>query len=150
MKRILIVEDDRKIALALGVRLRASGYQTILANEALEGVTMAVEHLPDLIISDIMMPLGGGLSILDRLQKLPTTATIPSILITASREPGLKEKAEELGAVGYFEKPFDTEKLLAAVKSVLGDSTDQKNDQESTDQAPASDIKEQNGGKEVS
>jgi CheY-like chemotaxis protein len=124
MKKILIIEDERKIALALGVRLRANGYQAILANEALEGVTMAVEHTPDLIISDILMPLGGGFSVMERLLNLPTTATIPVIFITASKQPGLKEKAEELGAVALFEKPFEAEELLKVVRSTLGEAED--------------------------
>jgi CheY-like chemotaxis protein len=123
MKSILIIEDDRKIALALGVRLRANGYQTLLANEALEGVTMAVEKQPHLIISDILMPLGGGFSVLERLLNLPTTATIPVIFITASKQPGLKEKAAQLGAVGFLEKPFEAEELLGLVKKVLGESS---------------------------
>jgi DNA-binding response OmpR family regulator len=122
MKKILIIEDDRKIAMALGVRLRANGYQTILANDALEGVTMAVKNEPDLIILDIMMPAGGGFSVVERLSTLPAAVTVPVIFITASKKPGLKEKARELGAVCLIEKPFDTEKLLAVVRSTLEES----------------------------
>lgn len=125
MKKILIVEDDKKIALALGVRLRKNGYQTILANDALEGTALAVKHQPDLVILDIMMPLGGGFSVAERLLNLPALATVPVIFITASKKPGLKEKAKELGAVCLIEKPYDSEKLLSIVRLALGETVDQ-------------------------
>jgi DNA-binding response OmpR family regulator len=123
MKKILVIEDDRKIALALAVRLKARGYQVLVAGDALAGVGMAFKHEPDLVILDIAMPAGDGFSVAERIQGHATTVGTPTIIITAGRVPAWREKARELGAVAYFEKPFRASDLLAAVEQALGETT---------------------------
>jgi CheY-like chemotaxis protein len=71
---------------------------------------------------DIWMPVGLGLSVAQRLRDLGLQS-IPVIFITASRLKGLREAAAKLGAVGYFEKPYDPEQLLAAIQKALDRST---------------------------
>lgn len=117
MTKILVVEDEQDIATALTVRLKAAGYEVYVAYDALMGITSAVKHQPDLILLDIMIPAGGGIALAERINELPSG--IPFIFITASREPGLKEKAMALGAKGYIEKPYDAAELLAMVKQAL-------------------------------
>jgi CheY-like chemotaxis protein len=124
MRKILVVEDDERTAVALGARIKAMGYRPLLAFEALTGVAMATRHEPDLIILDIAMPLGGGFSVAERLQNMPTTALIPIIFVTASQQPGLLENAMALGAAGFLEKPYDADELLAMIRDVLGRSAD--------------------------
>lgn len=118
MNKILIVEDDRKIAMGLGVRLKAAGYEAILAFDALTGVNSAVKNQPDLVLLDISMPAGGGFSVAERIQTAIPTPT-PIIFLTASKRPELREKAKELGAAGFFEKPFEPDELLATIKKTL-------------------------------
>jgi DNA-binding response OmpR family regulator len=60
MPKILVVEDDKKIALALSVRLKAKGHEVLIAHDALGGLTMANQKKPDLVLLDIGMPAGGG------------------------------------------------------------------------------------------
>ena len=122
-KTIFIVEDDVKIAKALAVRLEAAGYQVLTAADAVEGVQRAFDHRPDLIISDIWLPLGIGFSLAQRLKRAGLGHT-PVVFITASRLPGLREAATQPGAAGYFEKPYDPEALLRAITQVLDSTAD--------------------------
>ncbi len=120
MKKILIVEDDENIAKALAIRLESTGYQVTVAPDALNAVTSAVKTQPDLALLDILMPAGNGFTVADRIQEL-LPHEIPFIFLTASKQPGLRKKAHILGAVDFFEKPYETEDLLAAIEGVLGE-----------------------------
>ena len=70
MKKILIVEDDTKIAAALSIRLEAAGYAALTAPDGLAGLKLALENKPDLILMDIWMPVGIGFSVAQRLHSL--------------------------------------------------------------------------------
>ena len=120
MKKILIVEDDRKISMALAVRLKAHGYEVIAAFDAMQGLSQAVKEHPDLVILDISMPAGNGFIVAERIQSLTPTASTPMIFITTNKDPTSKTKAEELGAIAYIEKPFDSEVILTAIHQALG------------------------------
>jgi DNA-binding response OmpR family regulator len=122
MKRILIVEDDKRITAALSIRLTACGYAIFTAHNGFDGLKLALAERPDLILMDIMMPVGMGFSVAERL-KDTACAQIPIIFITASKRTGLRRTAEKLGAAGFFEKPYDAEELLAAVALILGAAT---------------------------
>jgi DNA-binding response OmpR family regulator len=117
-KKVLIVEDDRKIAMALALRLQAAGQDVLLAYDALAGVITARKHRPDLVLLDICLPAGDGFLVAETIQSLlPTVTSI--IFLTASRQPGLREKATSLGAAGFLEKPFEVEELIAAIQNAL-------------------------------
>jgi DNA-binding response OmpR family regulator len=118
MKKILVIEDDAKIAAALRVRLGAAGYEILTAGDGFTGLKMTMTHTPDLILLDIMMPVGMGFSVAERLRDLGL-GEIPIIFITASKRAGLRKTAQQLGAAGFFEKPYDADELLAAVKLIL-------------------------------
>lgn len=120
MRKILVIEDDRKIALALALRLRAAGYEASLAHDAVTGLNTAVKLRPDLVLLDISMPAGNGFVVAERIQNL-IPVVVPIIFLTASKQPAFREKATEMGAVGFFEKPYDAEALLAAIREVLGE-----------------------------
>lgn len=121
MKKILIVEDDARIAEALSIRLRAAGYDIVIAGDGFSGLKMTMTHRPHLILLDIMMPVGMGFSVAERLKDLGL-GEIPIIFITASKRSGLRKTAQQLGAAGFFEKPYDAEELMAAVQLILGPS----------------------------
>jgi DNA-binding response OmpR family regulator len=127
MKKILIVEDDQKIAMALMIRLKANGYNASVASDAIAGASQARAMKPDLILLDITLPGGNGFQLAETFLRMPETNGTPVIFITASKSPELMQKVEELGAIGLFEKPFDTEKLIGAIDSKfnrLADSLD--------------------------
>jgi DNA-binding response OmpR family regulator len=119
MKTILIVEDDQKIALALQVRLKASRYAVSTASDVIEGASLGRTIKPDLIILDISLPGGDGFQLAETFHHMPETKGTPIIFITAFKRPGLLQKVINLGAVGLFEKPFDTEKLLYSIQREL-------------------------------
>jgi DNA-binding response OmpR family regulator len=119
MKRILIVEDDEKIALALQVRLKANRYAVSVASDAIVGASLGRTVKPDLILLDISMPGGDGFQLAETFHNILETSGTPIIFITASKNPELLQKVTDLGAAGLFEKPFDTEKLLYSIEREL-------------------------------
>ena len=112
--KILIVEDDPDTRQLLNVRLRASGYETALAEDAYMAVSMALKESPDLILLDLGLPAGGGLTVLERLQAQTSTATIPVIVASAKERSSNELRARKAGAVTFLQKPVDTIELLAA------------------------------------
>jgi DNA-binding response OmpR family regulator len=119
MKRILIVEDDQKIAMALQVRLKANRYAVSVASDAIVGASLGRTVKPDLILLDISMPGGNGFQLAETFDNMLETKGTPIIFITASKSPELLQKVMDLGAAGLFEKPFDTEKLLYSIEREL-------------------------------
>ena len=118
-KRVLIVEDYYKIALALSLRLQSAGYETSTAADAISGVHSALSVRPDLVLLDISLPAGNGFTVAERVRS-SSAARTPIIFLTASKQPGFRERALELGAAGYFEKPYEAEALLTAVHQHIG------------------------------
>ena len=120
MHKVLVIEDDERLAIAIGARLKANGYEVVTAYDALMGVTAAVKQTPDLILLDIAMPLGGGFSVAERLRVRADTAAVPIVFMTAGREPGLRRQAlDDYGAAGYITKPFEASGLLAVIRKAL-------------------------------
>ncbi len=128
MKKILIVEDDKRIVMALNIRLRAQGYEVCAAYDAMLAMTLAMEHRPDLVLLDISMPGGDGFLVAERLQNSVVTSGVPIIFLTALKQEGLREKAMELGAEAFFEKPFESDELLAAIEAALGEPANLRED----------------------
>jgi two-component system cell cycle response regulator DivK len=124
-KKILVVEDDKRIVMALTVRLKGKGYDVVAAYDAVMAMSIAMQHRPDLVLLDISMPGGNGFMVAQRLQNETTTAGVPLMFLTASKQPGLREQARDLGAVGFFEKPYEAEELLAAIDGALGEPVGQ-------------------------
>ena len=119
MKKILIAEDDKKICAALEIRLQAAGYEVQVVSDGFRSYVRAMSDPPDLLLMDIFMPYGSGFEVARELRS-SGFADVPIILMTASKEPNLREKAKNIGAVGFFEKPFDTEILLGTIIHALG------------------------------
>lgn len=117
MKTILVVDDDLKILKALELRLKAGGFRVLTAQDGVRALSLAGTHRPDLVIADIWMPVGVGFSLAYRLKE--TMPEIPLVFLTASKQAGLKEMAQQVGAAGFLEKPYDPETLLATVHQVM-------------------------------
>ena len=114
MSTVLIVEDDANIAKALKTRLVHHGFNVLNAYDAASAPTIAKQGQPDVAILDISMPAGDGFLVAERLKSI-LGHELPTIFITANTQPGLKEKAETLGAVAFFEKPYHSADLMKAV-----------------------------------
>jgi two-component system, sensor histidine kinase and response regulator len=115
MATILIIEDEEYIRRNIAEIMTYEGFQPLEAKNGLEGVQVAQEYLPDLIICDIMMPELDGYGVLLELRSSPTTATIPFIFLTALADRPAMRKGMERGADDYLTKPFSQEELLTAV-----------------------------------
>jgi len=119
-KKILIVEDDPDVRLGMHVRLKANHYDTFFAGDAFSSVVEARTHEPDLIILDLGLPAGDGFVVMERLKKIPSLAVIPIIVVSARDVRANKERAIELGAKAFLQKPANDAELLAVIRRVLG------------------------------
>lgn len=120
-KKILIVDDDKEIVLLLASRLKANKYEITVAYDALQAVAKAFSEKPDLILLDIKMPAGSGVSVMDNLRNSADTALIPVIVITAYPSLEIQQQVKEMGAVGFISKPFRADDLLPRIRKVLGE-----------------------------
>lgn len=116
-KKILVVDDELDVTKALKFRLKASGYNVVLAYDTVQGFMMANKEKPDLIILDIMIPGGGGFVVAERLKQSTATHHIPIIFLTGIS--GGEDKAFKIGASGYLMKPYQPEKLLETIHHAL-------------------------------
>lgn len=120
-RRILIVDDDREQQQALGLRLRASGYETVFACDCIQAIAAARKTQPDLVLLDIGLPGGDGHLVLERLKSMTGICAIPVVVLSAKDPAGHRERAFQAGAVAYFQKPADNTELLASIRDALGE-----------------------------
>lgn len=119
MKKILLIEDNDDVRNNTAEILELSNYKVITAANGKTGVEKAVEHKPDLIICDIMMPVLDGYGVLHAVHKNESIKNTPFIFLSAKAERGDFRKGMELGADDYITKPFNGTELLNAVESRL-------------------------------
>ena len=124
--RILIIEDNDDIRESATEILELADYEVMQANNGRTGVDLAIQHLPDLVLCDIMMPELDGYGVLYLLNKNPQTSTIPFIFLTAKAERLDMRKGMDMGADDYLTKPFDDVELLNAIESRLSKKAKQE------------------------
>lgn len=123
MTKILLVEDDKSLREIYGVRLLAEGYDIVSAGDGEEALAMVVKEMPDLILSDVMMPRVSGFDMLDILRANPPTRGIKVIMMTALSSEDQRQRGEQLGANKYLVKSqVGIEDVVKAVHEVLGDA----------------------------
>ncbi len=116
-KKVLVIDDEQDFAKALNVRLKANGYDVVLAVDSTQAFMMVNEEKPDLIILDIMIPGEDGFVVAERLRDSEATRHIPIVFLTGV--PGGEERAYQLGASGYVMKPYHPEELLETLRKAL-------------------------------
>ena len=114
-KKILIVEDDNYIREDLIKALTLSGFDAVEANNGAVGFQQALNHLPDLIISDVMMPEVNGIELLSMIRENPATDGIPFLFLSAKSDIISIREGMNIGADDYIAKPFDFDELIQAV-----------------------------------
>lgn len=117
--KILFIEDNPEIRENVTEILELDGFEVITASNGKEGLDIAREEIPDIIVCDIMMPVMDGYTVLYFLSKDPPTAEIPFIFLTAKVDRYDFRKGMEMGADDYITKPFEDVELINAIRSRL-------------------------------
>ncbi|MCL7930702.1 phosphate regulon transcriptional regulator PhoB [Halomonas llamarensis] len=122
-KTVLIVDDEAPIREMIAVALEMADYRVLEADNAQDAHAMVVDHQPDLLLLDWMMPGTSGIELARRLKREETTAELPIIMLTAKGEEDNKIQGLEAGADDYITKPFSPRELVARLKAVLRRTT---------------------------
>ena len=117
--RILIAEDDASLRRLLEMRLGVDGYITRAVPDGAAALEVLAEWLPDVVVTDVMMPRLSGLSLCREMRAAPRTAAIPIILLTARCFDDDMQAAVDLGGVSFMNKPFDAAALHEALRDAL-------------------------------
>ncbi len=119
MSKILVIEDDFYVRVGIVDLLTVEGYEVFDAENGRKGIEYAKKYLPDLIISDILMPEVDGYSVFLEMQKEIATSSIPFIFLTAKAKNSDIRFGMDLGADDYLTKPYKVRDLISAVESKL-------------------------------
>ncbi len=130
--RILVIEDEEDILNLLQINLESAGYQVFSADNGFDGLKMAREKSPDLILLDLMLPQMDGLEICRRLKSDEKLKKIMIIMLTAKSEEIDRVVGFELGADDYVVKPFSIRELLLRVRAVLRRDLNEKIERQET------------------
>ena len=103
-KSVLLIEDDRFLIKIYSNRLKLKGFDIYLSSEGEEGIRMAKDNKPDLVLLDLVLPRMSGFEVLEQLKNNPATKKIPVIILSNLSQKNDKENAEMLGAVDYLVK----------------------------------------------
>lgn len=119
LPHILLVEDDADTRIALAIRLRASGLNVGVAEDAVTAVTAAIEQPPDLVLLDLGLPDGDGFEVMQRMKVHPTLSSVPVVVLSA-RDPEVnRPRALAAGARDFLQKPADNDVLLATIRRAI-------------------------------
>ena len=119
MSTILLVEDNEMNRDMLSRRLQRRGYEVLIAVDGAEGVRLAQEQAPDLVLMDMSLPVIDGWTATRQLKSDPLTRAIPVIALTAHAMAGDREKAIEAGCDDYDSKPVEFPRLLDKIEAFL-------------------------------
>lgn len=122
MAQVLIIDDDRDMLKMLRQMLEQQGYKVVEAADTEEGVARYLQHDVDLVITDLFMPVRGGLEVMRELQERdPKVKIIVISGVDIRHDLDVVTLARQHGARYAFKKPFDRDELMAAVEDVLGE-----------------------------
>jgi CheY-like chemotaxis protein len=117
--RVLVVDDDPAIRLVCATNLQLDGYQVLEAANGQEGLELALDHVPDVVLLEISMPVLDGFGLAAALQENEHTRELPLIFLTAEIDPLIKAKAFETGAHAVIDKPFDPSAVTSFIERVV-------------------------------
>ncbi len=110
--KIMIVDDNKDLVVALELRLRANDFETIWAEDGPKAIALAKAENPACVILDLFLPDDDGWLILEKLRALPGVSSLPAIVVTADRSEATRRRALETEACALLEKPVDHHRLL--------------------------------------
>ncbi|CAN7737017.1 response regulator [Pseudorhodoferax sp. LjRoot39] len=118
--RILVVEDNAANLELARYLLASAGHEVLLATNGVQGLEVATRERPDLIISDLQMPVLDGYGLIAALQRTPPCDSIPVLALTAFSMPGDREQIMRAGFAGYLSKPIEPERFIDQIAAFLG------------------------------
>jgi DNA-binding response OmpR family regulator len=116
---ILVADDDRVVVELLSLGLAARGFKVTVAADGMQAIMAARRTPPEAILLDVMMPGGTGFDVVKRLRSNAATAGIPVVAMSASTDPALPQKVQELGANAFLLKPVSLDEVAATLRRVL-------------------------------
>jgi CheY-like chemotaxis protein len=121
MKKVLIVDDDPVSRKIVSKYLEKRDYYVLTANDGLQGIDIALTELPNIVLTDIQMPIIDGYQLIVALRTHPQTAKIPVILMTEIANDASYQQATELGVKAYFAKPLklNSPDLILAIEAAM-------------------------------
>jgi two-component system phosphate regulon response regulator PhoB len=117
--KILLIEDEPSQVELIHYNLKAEGYEVLVALDGKEGLELALEEIPDLILLDWMLPKVSGIEVCRQLRRSKITREIPIIMLTARSEESDKIRGLDIGADDYITKPYSIKELLARVRATM-------------------------------
>ena len=118
-KKILIVEDNEDVALGLTVQFAGAGFEVRSVATAVDAVKAIDLFEPGLVILDLLIPGGGGYSVLKALKSAPHTSRVPVIVVTGLEDREYKERIRAFGVSAFMVKPCDPDALITKVRELL-------------------------------
>lgn len=116
---ILVVDDEQDLLDLIEYNLKKEGYNVLKAENGVQGLEMAKEYKPNLILLDIMMPKLDGIQVCEKMRANPDLKPIPVIFLTARSDEKTEVEGLDIGADDFITKPISTTKLLSRIKAVL-------------------------------
>src|ERR1700760_923706 len=121
-QKILVVDDDPEMRLALQIRLKANNYEVFTAVDGVSAVSETRRILPDLVLLDLGLPAGDGFAVLERLKTNQSLESIPVIVISGRNREVNGERAVRAGATTFLQKPVKHAELLQRISQTLNNS----------------------------
>jgi two-component system, OmpR family, KDP operon response regulator KdpE len=118
-QRILLVDDDPELSVAIGVRLEDNAYDVIFAESGAGSILAARLHMPDVILLDLGLPSGDGFTVLEKLRASDDLCLIPVIVVSGRSRFSNRERALKCGAKAFLQKPVDNALMLSVILQVL-------------------------------
>lgn len=119
-KKILIIEDNTSFAALVHSQLQKVGFEAMVAPDAMLGTKEVNRWRPDLVLLDLMLPAGGGVSVLRNMRQSIYMKNVPVLVITGSDDPALRKQILELGVNSILQKPYKPQELIDLIHQMLG------------------------------
>lgn len=120
MARILLVDDDAYTLKIVSTFLQQLGHEVTQAEDGEEAVRLALQHRPELIILDVMMPKKNGFQVLEELRRFRRTQQTPVLMLSGLNQQWDRDEARRRGAAGYLTKPLNRAELMSCLEMLLG------------------------------
>jgi len=118
-RKVLVVDDEIHIVHVVAIKLRSNGFEVITASNGQEAFEKACEQLPDIVVTDLQMPVMDGLQLVAKLRESDKTKDIPVIMLTGRSFTIEKEQKEQLQISDCLGKPFSPKELLKKIEDIL-------------------------------